>query len=234
MILQQDSCEVQLKNKTSVNLDKTFSWTLNHAFSTENSDANGAVEASSNDLHLEGSPQMPDLLTCRSPRLTQERKGILPPKHKTGNPIPSSTPGIKDRLAFPAVSPKLQKEAIEEKAFGSSEQLISNTKHEAEHSRPRDQSYLAVAGGGNPCNDFRHSEKHEVLAMTTVIEPPALDGILNQCALPFVGRTRETQDRSEKDQNGPAINMYASTTGTSKITPWLYAQAIAMLRILSF
>ena len=63
---------------------------------------------------------------------------------------------------------------------------------------------------------------------------PALDGILNQCALPFVGRTRETQDRSEKDQNGPAINMYASTTGTSKITPWLYAQAIAMLRILSF
>ena len=201
-------------------MDKTHSWTLNRAFSTQKSGAR-AVGTSSNDLHLEGSPEMPDLLPSRSPRLTQERIGLLPSKYLTETTI---TPGIEDRQALPALPPMLQKEAMEENAVVYSEQLISSTKHEVEHSRARDKLNFGVAGGDNPSNNFPHSKKHKVLA-TKVIEPPTswnevslpgLDGILNRCALSFVGRTRESALQPEKNQENLEENVYASTTGTAR------------------
>ena len=223
---QQDTCEVQLKNMTSVNLDKTYSWTLNRAFGSEKSGTNGAVETSSNDLHVEGLSQLPHLLPSRSPPLTQERRGILPPKHNTGTPTPASTPGIKNRLALPALSPKLQMEAVEEKVFGCGEQSISSSNLEVDRIKGREESSFSVAEGGIPSSsDFAHSGNQEILASPTVIEPPTswnqvslpgLDGILKQCALSFVGRTRGTEDQSEKVQKGSEENVNASTTGIAR------------------
>lgn len=181
--------------------------------------AKEAAEASAKDLNLEGSPQLPDLVPSRSPQLKQERIGSLPPKQKTGTPMPSSTPANKDIL--PPHSTKLQKEAIEEKAFGCGEQSI---KHEAEHSRTRFESSSGTAGRGTSADDFPHLAKHEVLATPTLAErqnsrdtvlSPGLDGILNRCALSFLGRTREHEVQSEMNKEGDEGNAHASTTGTA-------------------
>lgn len=84
-------------------MDITESWTPNHTFSTEKSDAKGGIETSSKDFHLEGSPQMPDLLPSGSPQLAPERTGRLSPKHETGISILASAPAIEDRLEIDGV-----------------------------------------------------------------------------------------------------------------------------------
>lgn len=190
---------------------------------SELTSANGVVEAGAKDLHLEGSPQLPDLVPSRSPQLKQERKGSLPPKHKSGTPIPSSTPANKD--ITPAYSTKLQKVAIEEKAFGFGEQSISIKKHEADHRMTRDESSSGTTARGTSSDDLPHEAKHEVLAAPTLAERqnpcdtvllPGLDGILNRCALSFVGRTRDHQAQSEMDKEGHEENAQTSTTGTAR------------------
>lgn len=79
-------------------MDIAEPWTPN----PEN-DAEGGIEKSSQDFHLEGSPLMPDLLPSTSPKLAQERTGSLSPKHETGMPILSSAPVIEDRLEIDGV-----------------------------------------------------------------------------------------------------------------------------------
>jgi hypothetical protein len=204
--------------------NKTISRSDNQAFLedidvSELTSVKGAAETSAQDLQLEGSPQLPDLVPSRSPQLKQERKGSLPPKHKTGTPVPSSTPANKDTL--PVCSTKLQKEAIEGKTFGCSEQLIPIAKHEAEQSMTRDESSSGTAGRGTSSDDFPHVAKHEVLATPTMAERqnsrdtvllPGLDGVLNRCALSFVGRTSE----HEMNKEGHEENAHASRTGKAR------------------
>jgi len=202
--------------------------------------ANGAAETSAKDLHLEGSPQLPDLVPTRSPELKQERKGSLPPKQKTGTLIPSSTPANENIL--PAHSTKLQKEAIDEKAFGCNEQPISTTKHEKDPGMTRDESNSGTAGRGTSSVDSPHSAKHEVLAAPTsddqqnsrdTVLLPGLDGILNRCALSFVGRTREHEVQSEMNKAGHEENAHASTTGTARRSHVGFSHKLFLVRLCS-
>lgn len=104
LILQEKGISgVQPKNEILVNMDIAESWTPKHALSSEKSDAKGDQEKSSGDLHLEGSPQMPDLLPATSPQVAQEGSGSLPSKHKSEISTPSPTPAIEDRLEIDGV-----------------------------------------------------------------------------------------------------------------------------------
>lgn len=96
--------------------------------------------------------------------------------------------------------------------------LVPSSSPQLKQERKGDDLSAGTCGRGTSPDDFPQLATHGVLATPTVDEGqnsrdpvllPGLDGILNRCALSFVGRTRE----SERNKEDREENAHASITG---------------------